>query len=212
MVEEDNNNLNLGDPAKLIESIKKKASESIALIRKKNADIVKHENEIFNKELQAFGDKITRETDEIIKNEAELSENKTVIELKKLELKSNSEFIELMIEQSINELIYNDDNRYFEFLKQAIKKSFKHKTAAEYKIRLANEDIKYSERIEQTVKHEYGDKIAVVIASDLEISRGGIIIDDIRNSISYNYSIERIAYRKKDIIRKEVMKIINAQG
>lgn len=182
-------------------AIIKEAEESIRALVLKEAEEIRRLDDACESEIKAFMDSTRSQTDARIAQETARTENRTLLELKKLKLKSMETFINRTVEEAIKSIRINP--RYRSFIVDSIADAVPQTTGGA-EIRMMKEDLDLEKEIRQALKSVDENK-NVTVLEDNRIVWGGCIIEDNSAGLIFDCTIERAYFRKAHIIRREVM-------
>ncbi len=206
--EEINNFESNTDASGLMNSIRDDSAQKIDNI-KKQADVdIKMLKDNFNTEMEEFKRKLFEQTDIEIDNELTKIQNSATIEKTKLKLNVIESFIESILENALNELKTEEEEKYRSFLLKAIIESMSQVVGKSATIHLTKDDIRFEKEIMNTIKSNGRSKAKISISNNETIKDGGAVVIDDDTGLSYNSTLERIIYRKYDKIRKHVVDIL----
>jgi len=194
-----------GNPQSLILSIKKYADENIFNVEKK---FIKDKNEItaaYEKEYSDFERQLKEKTQEHIEKETAKKNNSFHLKKRKLYLNKLNSFITDMIRLSIDEFS-RDREKYYTYYINKISQYIEEKNISEIVLHISENDKDLSGQIRSDLYTRFSTYTIEINLND-EILRG-VILEDTMRDVSYNFSIERIMYRKMEYLRKEINTII----
>ena len=160
-------------------------------------------------EILQFISEQENESNRHIENEKSKILNRLFIEKKKQALHVMDSFMEKITGEAIDSLPFNAG--YFDFLVRIILESFKDIKGPGVTVKVAERDLEYSDRISGSIR-ESGSLFKAEIEKDEHIKAGGAVIIDDESGVVFNNSVERIVYRKTDVIRKEIFTLLAEYG
>jgi flagellar biosynthesis/type III secretory pathway protein FliH len=180
------------------------AEEAIRSMALKEAEEIRRLDEAYESEIKAFMDNARSQTDVRIAQETSRSENRAVLELKKLKLKGMETFINATVGEAIKSIRINP--RYASFIVESVADAVS-LTAGGVEIRMMREDLNLEKEIRLALKSVDGNK-NVTVLEDNRITWGGCIIEDRPEGRIFDCTIERAFFRKTHVIRREVMNLL----
>jgi hypothetical protein len=192
------------DNQSLESAIMNEAELAIRALVLKEAEEIKKLDDAYAAEINNFENRIRSQTDMKISQESSKSENRSVLDLKKLNLKSIEAFINRTIEEAVKSISSNPN--YKRFLLDAIVDAAG-RIPAGVEVRLMKEDLTFEKEIGDVLKTA-GKSKGITVLEDGAIKWGGCIIVDVPGGRIFDSTIERVYFRKSLVIRREVIKIL----
>jgi vacuolar-type H+-ATPase subunit E/Vma4 len=189
-------------------SIREESQRAIQAIREKEASEIKRLDEVCADEIEEYRKKIEAEIYERIEQELSKLENRSMLERKKLKLRMIDDFINDAVDEAVKGM--SDDPRYRMFILDTISEAAE-QIHERVEVHLKGQDRNLGEEIMEKLR-TYSRNHDLVIHEDNTIKWGGCIINDEAGGRIFNGSIERIYFRKYQVIRQEIMKIIREKG
>lgn len=185
-------------------SIREESARLLAAIGEKEAAEIRRLEDSFRAELESFTDKVEADTQARLRQELARMENRASLERRKLKLLGVDNFISQVMDEVVSELRLGPD--YKRFMLDAVVDAAR-QTPAEVEVGLMAEDLALESEIRKTLKTA-GLNGDMAIARDATIKWGGCLVRDVLGGRIFNYTLERIYYRKTVMIRREIMKIL----
>lgn len=184
--------------------IREESARAIEAIREKEEHEIKQLDEAYAAEMNKFRKQTEAETEARIDQELSRLSNRAVLERRKFNLQTIESFIEKMVDEVAKEIRGNP--QYKQFLLKAIRDTTG-KTSSDVEIHIKSEDKAWEKEILAAV--ESADKNRnIVIKGDPGIHWGGFIIFDKNGGRIFNYTLERVYFRKSITIRQNILKIL----
>jgi hypothetical protein len=196
------------DKISLENAIMNEAEQAIRALALKEAEEIKKLDDAYAAEIDHFAKRIRAQTDIKISQESSKAENRAVLDLKKLNLKSVEVFISRTIEEAVKSI--RDNPNYKRFLLDAITDA-SGPISTGLEIRLMKEDLILEKEILDAMKSA-GKNQDINVLEGSTIKWGGCIIVDVPGGRVFDSTIERVYFRKSLVIRREVMKILGDAG
>jgi hypothetical protein len=193
------------DKQSLESAIMGEAEQAILALALKEAEEIKKLDDAYAAGIDAFGNTIRSQTDAKIGQESSKAENRAVLDLKKLKLKSVETFISRTIEEAVKSIRGNPD--YKKFLLDAIVDAAG-RIPTDVEVRLMKEDLTFEKEIRDVLRTA-GKSKDITVLEDGAIKWGGCIIVDVPGGRIFDSTIERVYFRKSLIIRREVMGLLD---
>jgi len=190
----------------LIESMNSGIERRVAEINNAADEEIRKMEDSARAEISEFSSAQERKSDEHIENEKIKIVNRSFIEKKKQSLDIIDSFMEKIIEEALETLPGSDG--YYDFLIGVILEPLKEIRGSSVTVKVSERDLIYSERILNAIR-ESGFSFKADIKRDELITTGGAVIVDDENGVIYNNSIERIVFRKTDVIRKTIFGLLD---
>jgi vacuolar-type H+-ATPase subunit E/Vma4 len=185
-------------------SIREESARLLAAIGEKEAGEMRRLEESFRTELESFTDKVEADTQARLRQELARMENRANLERRKLKLLGVDNFIGQVMDAVVSELRLGPD--YKRFMLDAVLDAAR-QTPAEVEVGLMAEDLALESELRKTLKTA-GLNGDMAITRDATIKWGGCLVRDVLGGRVFNYTLERIYYRKTLMIRREIMKIL----
>ncbi|KQC07267.1 MAG: hypothetical protein APR62_00655 [Smithella sp. SDB] len=185
-------------------SIREESARAIAAIKEKEALEIMHMDEIYSSETDNFRKQTESETEMRIRQELLKIKNKTILERRKIKLRSIEKFINRIVDEAVKEI--RSKPHYKQFLIESIC-NFVKEVQNDVEIRLSAEDLFLEKDILAAIAAEDGNH-KVVITADVNIKWGGCLILDKERGLIFNNTLERIYFRKSLLIRQRVTNIL----
>lgn len=192
----------------LEDSIRDESQRAIQVIRDKEESEIKRLDDIYSHEIEEYRKKKDAEIDVRIEQEFSKIENRGILECRKLELSLIEDFISRAVEEAVKGL--RDDPRYKHFLWDTISNADE-QIHAHAEVHLREQDRALGEEIIKELKSSTRD-YELIIHEDNMIKWGGCIINDEEGGRMFNGTVERICFRKYQVIRQEISRIIRGKG
>jgi len=189
------------DNTSLESAIREKAQQAIQSIMQKEADEIKKLDDAYTAEVNYYKDRMQIQTEARISQESSKAKSRISLDLKKLKLRTIESFISKTVEEAANAI--RENVQYKRFLKDAILDAVSH-IPNKAEIRLRSEDLSFENDIREALKVA-GENKDIVIKEDNKIKWGGCIITDLSKGSIFDCTIERLYFRKSQLIRREVM-------
>jgi vacuolar-type H+-ATPase subunit E/Vma4 len=196
------------DKTPLESSIREEARRAIQAVKEKEESEIRRLDEVYAGEIEEYKKKIDAEIDVRIEQELSKLENRSMLERKKLRLRIIEDFISTAVDEAVKDM--RDDPRYKQFLLDTVSDAVK-QIHAHVEVHLKGQDRPLGDEIMEKIK-KYSKKHDLVIHEDNTIKWGGCIINDEAGGRIFNGTIERIYFRKSQIIHQEIMKIMKGKG
>jgi len=210
---EDNNLKANRDETELIGSLRESSAHKKSVIMQQADDEIGKLEKSYVSDIEELKKKINDETSSKIDQELSKIRNRALIEKKQLQLRIIEDFIATMIEEAIGELRDSGNDRYKEFLLDAVDESISQIKRGEALVYISEEDMMLEgTNIKETIMQKAGHSPDISIVVDKDITQGGAIVFDKERGLYYNSTIERIVYRKFDEIRKKVLNILSERN
>jgi len=196
------------EKSSLEDSIREESQRTIQAIREKEASEIKSLEHVCAEEIEEYRKKIEAEIDAVIEQELSKLENRSMLERKKLNLTKIDDFINAAVDKAVKDI--NEDPRYRQFLLDTVLNAAEqiHERVEVY---LKEQDRAFGVEIKERLSAG-GTNQDIVLYEDNTIKWGGCIINDEAGGRIFNGSIERIYYRRSQVIRREIMKIMNEKA
>jgi vacuolar-type H+-ATPase subunit E/Vma4 len=185
-------------------SIQEESARLLAAIGEKEAGEMRRLEESFRTELESFTDKVEADTQARLRQELARMENRANLERRKLKLLGVDNFISQVMDEVVSELRLGPD--YKRFMLDAVLDATR-QTPAEVEVGLMAEDLALESELRKTLKAA-GLNGDMAITRDATIKWGGCLVRDVLGGRIFNYTLERIYYRKTLIIRREIKSIL----
>lgn len=198
-----------GDPAPLVtfmrESIERRIEEvNIAA----DSEIRAIDSEVQG-EIDEFREMQRARHEETVKNEGIKIRNLSATGIKKQKLEGAEAFINKVTAAAAAAV--RVDPRYAEFLANCVRTGLENVKGGSATILLSADDMQHSEMINRMVT-DAAYKFKVKFAADDRVKTGGAMVVDDEAEVIYNNTVERILYRKRDEIRREIVKGMKEAG
>lgn len=201
-----------GNASQLIDSIREDTGRTIgSLLEQTGREVAEAERE-FAGEMRSFGEAQKRETDAAIENAIYIMKNRAAIEKRKLHLNEVESFIRLMVDEAVADYVTNNPAGYLAFLKRTTGDLLPGVRGSDITVHLRREDAGLEDEMRKFIVIEKAWKGAVDFVFDEAMAAGGVILENRKEGIWYNVSMERYIGRKYDTIRKEVSKIVEKRS
>ncbi|MBP7737725.1 MAG: hypothetical protein KA369_17210 [Spirochaetes bacterium] len=197
-----------GDPSRLMASIREKADLAIRAIEEQTGKEIAQAEKDYIDEMKAFIDARKHETDKEIEKAIYIMKNRAAIEQRKLQLNAVEDFIRAMVPEAVEDYIKSDAGGYLSFLKKIIDETLPGFQGDVVAVHLCPRDGALEHEIRNFIiaDNRWSGSVSIVI--DESMAMGGLVLENAKEGIIYNYSIERCVSRSYDSIRKEVMTIV----
>lgn len=195
-----------GNPELLIESIRQAAVDAVKSIEKRTDEEIQAMQREAKTEIDNFRNKIESDSEKSIQKEQAKINNRLNLDKKKLYLNEVNQFMEDIIKASIEEFTQNRE-AYSSYLLRNIMQCVERNGLREFNIFLSEKDMDITDKLSSNL-HDNPKTAQMTLKIHQEEFCGGFIIEDIVSGLSYNYTIERVIYRHKELIRKEMMKLM----
>ena len=193
----------------LVEYMNSETESRIAEINRAADEDIRRIEETVRAEILQFISEQEKESNRHIENERFKIQNRLFIEKKKLVLHVMDSFMEKITAEAVDSLPGNDG--YYDFLVRIILEPFKDMKGPGVTVKVSERDLAYSGMILDSIR-ESGFPFKTEIKKDERIKAGGAVIIDGESGVVFNNSIERIVYRKTDVIRKEIFTLLEEYG
>ncbi len=198
-----------GDPGPLVEALRKSTLQKIEEI-----------NSAADREIRDLDQQILRETSEfrelqraihenMVKNESVKIRNLSSTSLKKQKLEGVESFIQKVIDDAVN--CIRKESRYGDFLNSCVLSGLDNVKGNRATILLSDEDLRYSGSINDAINRK-GYTLVTCISTDDRVKSGGAMVIDDEAEVIYNNTVERIVYRKKEEIRRVIVRSLKEPG
>jgi vacuolar-type H+-ATPase subunit E/Vma4 len=189
-------------------SIREESQQAIQAIREKEASEIKRLDEVCDEEIEEYRKKIEAEIDAGIEQELSKLENRSLLDRKKLKLRTIDNFINSVVDETVKGM--RDDPRYRLFLLDTVSEAAE-QIHARVEVHLKGQDQTLGDEIMKELR-AYSSNHDLVIQEDNTIKWGGCLINDEAGGRIFNGTIERIYFRKYQVIRQEIVKIMREMG
>ncbi len=180
-----------------IEEIRANSEQEIAAIKEKAES-----------DISEFSRKEKESSDRIIAYEEEKIENRNTIDRKKTRLLVIEEFIEAVTAEVVAEIREAPD--YISSNIKSLSGALSEDRGA-LKVYTSSIDGDLRKSLVEFARGKSGEVEIEVLTYD-EIKMVGIIIEDEKSGIIINSTVDRTVYRKREIIRREIFRIISGRG
>lgn len=187
----------------LEKSIRDESARAIEAIRQKEENEIKKLDEIYAADMNSFWKQAEAETEARINQELYRLSNRAILERRKFNLQSIERFTEKMMDEVTKEI--RNNAKYKQFLLKAVR-DVTGKTTSEVEIHITPDDRTWEKDILAAVESA-GKQHDIFIKEDPEVRWGGCIIFDNGGRI-FNYTLERIYFRRSSLIRQKIMRIL----
>jgi len=191
---------NHNNPSDLIESMRMEADDTIRKIKDDTAAEIKQIQSEYRSELMDFEKRIKSETEKNLDLELSILDNRETIETGKLRLSVLESFLEQMIQEAVSDF-KNAREDYKHYLIITLKNILDLTGTEGVTVKLSAHDSDCRQKILETGVTD--------VVTDMEVILGGIIVEDHKELLNYNSTIQRMIYRKRDRIRKEMFGILS---
>ncbi len=189
----------------LEKSIRDESARAIDAVRKKEALEIKQLDEAYAADMNSFRKQAGAETEARINQELSRLSNRAILERRKFKLQSTESFINSMVDEVAKEIRNNP--QYKNFLLEAVRDATG-KTSADAEIHIKPEDRAWEKEILAAL--ETNDKNQnIAIKRDPHVRWGGCLVFDKEGGRIFNHTLERIYFRKFNLIRQKIMKILS---
>ncbi|HOO70326.1 MAG TPA: V-type ATP synthase subunit E [Spirochaetota bacterium] len=197
-----------GDATRLIESIREEAARRISALDEEAAKEVQRFQSECDAEIQAFAAEQERQTDKEIAKAIAIMKNRVAIDKRKMRLNAVEDFMRTMVMKAVSGFVTENPDGYISFLENAISETLHGADGRDLLIRLCPKDAGLETRLHDYITGEAGYRGSVSFIVDDKLSGRGIVIQDEKEGVSYNRTVDRIVDRAYDEIRKEVSSIV----
>ena len=197
-----------GDGTRLIESIRDEAARRISALDEEAGKELRRIESECEAEIQAFALEQERQTDKEIAKAIAIIRNRVAIEKRKMRLNAVEDFMRAMVREAVSGFVTENRVGYISFLENAISKTLTVTGGHDLVIRLCPKDAGLETRLHDYITGKTGYRGRVSFTTDDTLSDRGIVIQDKKEGVSYNYTVDRIVDRAYDEIRKEVSAIV----
>lgn len=192
------------DKTSLESAIREKAQQAIQSIMQKEADEIKKLDDAYSAEMDYSKNRLQIQTDARISQESSKAKSRISLDLKKLKLRTIEAFISRTVEEAVQAI--RENVQYKRFLLDAIVDAVG-RVPSKAEIRLRSEDLGFENEIREALKVA-GENKDIVVLEDNRIKWGGCIIIDLSGGRIFDSTIERLYFRKSQLIRREVMSLL----
>lgn len=201
--------LRRSDPEPLVESLRENTGRRIEELNSAaDRDMERIDTEI-RKEVEDFTEAQRSRCEEIIKYEGARLRNLASTAMKKQRLEGIETFINIIMDDAA--VSVRGDTGYIDLLKNCIKTGLDNVRGAAATIIVSADDLSYSGAITDMASAA-GYKFRTAIKSDSSLKMGGAMVIDDELEVVYNNTVERMLYRKKDMIRREIVRSLEEAG
>ncbi|HPS59031.1 MAG TPA: V-type ATP synthase subunit E [Spirochaetota bacterium] len=198
-----------GDTAPLIDSLREIIQLKIEEVnRAADHEIEVIDGELFS-EIEEFRESQRTMHEEIIKYEGAKIRNLASTGMKKQKLEGIELFIGRIIDDAAG-LIRNNP-RYFDFLNSCVISALDNVKGGSATLLVSQADLSYAGDVTDKIRAG-GYTFKINISADDRVKTGGAMVIDDDAEVIYNNSVERIVYRKKEQIRREIVRSLKEPG
>ncbi len=197
-----------GDPSRLMESIREEADYAIRSMQEQTGKEIAQAEKDFDDEMRSFSDDRKRETGAEIERAIYIMKNRAAIEKRKLQLNAVEDFIQVMVKEAVEDYVKNNTEGYLAFLKKIIAEILPGVRGNDITVHLCPGDAALENTVRNFITRDNAWQGTVNPVIDKAITMGGLILENMKEGVLYNYSLERCINRSYDSIRKEVVSIV----
>ena len=192
------------DSNPLESAIREESENTIRAVREKEASEIRRLDNTYAAEVEDFRKKTDRDTEARIGQEISRLESKGMLERRKMKLRSMEGFIDDIVVETVRELRSTPD--YKKFLLDAIGEAVS-RIQGRTVVCLNREDLVHEQEIRAAMGSENRNP-DITVKDDPGIRWGGCIIHDEQGGRIFNSTLERIFFRKSNVIRHEIMRTL----
>lgn len=199
-----------GDPAPLVDFIRESIERRIEEVNAAAESEISGIDSGVQGEIEEFREIQRLKYEEAVKREGGKIKNLSSTGIKKQKLEGTEAFINRVI--SAAAAAVRLDERYPEFLVRCVASGLENVRGSGVTILLSQEDLRYSDLINKMITASGYEFKVKVVADDRAMTGGAMVLDD-EAEVIYNNTVERILYRRRDEIRREIAAgLIEAAG
>lgn len=198
-----------GDPGPLVDSVRENIMRRIDEVNSSTDMEINEIEKKLNAEIGEFREMQQLKHEEIIKYEGGKIRNLASTAIKKQRLDGIEAFILKVINNAAVSI--TKDPGYPEFLQSCVISGIENVKGRSATVIVSESDMVYSDAIIDKVSAS-GYRIKIKISADDRVRTGGAMVIDDDEEVIYNNSVERIFYRNKEEIRREVVRSLKESG
>ena len=194
-----------GDPMPLVDSIRESVQAMIAEINRAAEFEMRETDQRANDEIAKFRESQAVRHRETLNAEEQRTGNLAATAVKKERLEGLESFINAVIKDVTAAI--RSDMRYAEFLADCVIPALENFRGKRVSILVSEEDGELLESMKGRIAQACPDA-EYTVKPELKAGGGGAMVIDEENGVIFNNTVERIVFRNRDRIRREIVRLL----